>query len=205
MRLQPIDANSIPLVHGGFLLLHTGAPYIQLATIDIDNPRCPISNDLLDVLSGAPQQKIKNDSAVLLDGNNATCLALFAEGHWLLWLQFVVTLPMNSTDYFVVQLVVRELHCHLPSTVVMVNRVASNAAMVNFIECGLEKLGDSSTDPRVCSYACPLNEVCERGNKMGLTLRFERFPFQLDINTDGKLCSVSLQFPSEVNDTFVKN
>ena len=194
-------------MHGGFLLLLTGAPYIKLVNIDIDNPRCPKSNnDLLDVFSGAPQQKIKNDSAVLLDGNNATCLAPFAEGHWLLWLQFVVTLPMNSADYFVVQLVVKELHCHLPSTVVMVNRVASNAAVVNFIECGfMEKLGDSSTDPRVCSYACPLNEVCGRGNKMGLTLRFERFPLQLDNNTDGKLRSVSLQFPSEVNDNFVKN
>ena len=190
-------------MHGGFFLLLTGAPYIQLANVDIDNPRCPISNnDLLDVLSGASHQKLKNDpEVILLDGANATCLALFGEGHWLLWLQFVVTLPMDSTDYFVVQLVVKELHCHLPNTVVMVNRVANN-----FVECGLmEELGDSSTDPMVCSYACPLNEICGRENKTGLTLRFERFPFQLDNNTNGVLCSVSVQFPSEVNDNFVKN
>ena len=181
------------------IYLLAGIPYIQLVNIDIDNPRCPISdNDLLDVLSGVPHQKLKNDSEViLLDGTNATCLAPFGEGRRLLWLQFVVTVPINSIEYFIVRLIVKELHCHLPGTVVMMKHPNSNSSVVKFVECGLmENPTDSLTGPMVCSFACPLKQPCGIGNKTLLTFRFERVPFSLKYNTNGQICTISLQFPS---------
>ena len=195
-------------VNGWFIYIFTGTPYIQLANIEIDNPQCPTSDDdLFDVSSSAIHQKLKNvTEALLFDGTNATCLAPFGEGHWFLWLQFVVTVPVNSTKYFVVRLVVKELHCHLTSTVVMANRPGSNASGGKFVECEfMENSSDSSSDPMVCSYACPLNEMSGHRNKRGLTLRFERFPFQFDNNTNGKICSISVEFPSEINYNIAKN
>ena len=173
-----------------------GVPRIELVDLEIDTPYCPSCGvDLLDPLPASRYQNLKlKFNVLLLDGNDATCTPPFDGGRRLLQLQFVVTVPTARTKYFILRLVVKQLHCHLPSIVVMVNHPNNYTSGVHFVECAsIESLGDSSTNPRVCSYACPLHGICREGDKTGLTLRLERVNFHEKYARSG-MCTIALEY-----------